>query len=142
MACKTETTKIGKRTLTTTQWPADKAFLMKLKLVKIFGAPIAALASGMSGNSEEQIKALAEGTSTLFKNADEEQVFGIIRQCIIQNVFCDGERIVESNFNEVFQTDDIMDIYKVFLFVIKTNYGNLFKGQKAQDFLAKVQENV
>jgi len=35
-----------------------------------------------------------------------------------------------------------MDVYKVFMFVVKVNYGNLLKGQKAEALLARVQGSL
>ena len=36
----------------------------------------------------------------------------------------------------------MIEVYKVYVFVLRVNYSNLFKGQKVGDLLAKVKETV
>ena len=147
MSCKTETKVIGDNEFSVTQWPADKAILMKMKLGKTFGASIgkiAAMALESTKNKvsdSEQAKALSEGISILFDSNSPEEIMNLIKSSVI-GVACDGTKITETTFNQIFSGDDLMDVYKVFMFVIKVNYGNLLKGQKAESLLARVQGSL
>ena len=147
MSCKTETKVIGDNEFSVTQWPADKAILMKMKLGKTFGASIgkiAAMALESTKNKvsdSEQAKALSEGISIWFDSNSPEEIMNLIKSSVI-GVACDGTKITETTFNQIFSGDDLMDVYKVFMFVIKVNYGNLLKGQKAEALLARVQGSL
>lgn len=147
MSCKTETTQIGDHEYSVTQWPADKSILMKMRLAKTFGASIGLIASVALESTKKKIseaeeaKALSEGIATLFESNSPEEVTNLIKSCVI-GVAVDGTKITETSFNQIFSGDDIMDVYKVFMFVIKVNYGNLLKGQKAEALLAKVRDSV
>ena len=148
MACKTETKQIGDNEYSVTQWPAEKSMLMKFRLAKAFGASLATL----MGNSPQTTKnkkpteqgealALSEGFSVLFQSNSPEELVALIKNCVV-GAARDGKRITESSFNELFSGDDLLEAYKVFVFVLQVNYSNLFKGQLADRFLAKMKENL
>lgn len=142
MACKTESKQIGDHEYSVTQWPATKALLMKARLAKVFGASIAmigAAAMGKSRDDSKDAKALADGLESLFNNNSPEALVGLFKESII-GVACDGNKITESSFEELFSGDNLLDIYKVFLFVVKVNYGNLVKGQSVDNLLANLKE--
>lgn len=145
MACNTETTQIGDHEYSVTQWPAEKSMLMKFRLVKAFGASLATLVGTASTSNkdsdEDEVKGLSEGLSILFKDNSPEELVALMKNCII-GVACDGKRITESSFNELFSGDELIEVYKVFMFVLQVNYSNLFKGQLADRFLAKMKENL
>lgn len=147
MACRTETKQIGEREFSVTQWPASKAMLMKLKLVKAFGVSLTKLASSTSDQSkgkkkeEQEIAALSDGLASLFESNSPEELVALMRACI-EGVACDGKRITQTSIDEVFSPDDLIEIYKVFIFVIQVNYGNFLKGQWADNLLAKVKESL
>ena len=143
MACKTETINIGEHECSVTQWPADKSILTKFKLVKIFGSSLTSLVSKFKEKQtdQEQAEMLSDSLSVLFQNNSPEEIFTTMKSCVI-GVAWDNKRITDSSFNEIFSGDDLMEVYKVFLFVLKVNYSNLFKGQLAESFLAKVQGNL
>lgn len=141
MSCETETTTINEREYSVTQWPAKKAILTKFKLVKTFGASLAILAGQASGEDSDDAKALSNGLSTLFNHSSPDELLSLMTECII-GIACDGKRITESGFDELFSGDNLMDSYKVFIFVLKVNYGNLMKGQLADRFLAKMKESM
>lgn len=147
MTCNTETKQIGDHEFSVTQWPADKAILMKMKLGKAFGASIGKIASialestKKQTSDSEQAQALSEGIAMLFESNSPEEITKLIKDSVI-GVAVDGTKITETTFNQIFSGDDLMDVYKVFIFVIKVNYGNLLKGQKAEAFLAKVQDSM
>lgn len=148
MACKTETKQIGDHEYSVTQWSAEKSMLMKFRLAKAFGASLATL----MGNSPQTTKnkkpteqdealALSEGLSVLFQSNSPEELVALMKNCVV-GVACDGKRITESSFNELFSGDELLEVYKVFVFVLQVNYSNLFKGQLADRFLAKMKENL
>ena len=147
MACNTETTQIGDHEFSVTQWPAEKAILMKMKLAKTFGASIGKIASMAFKSSKikategEEAEVLSESISLLFESNSPEEITAFIKTAVI-GVACDGTKITETSFNQTFSGDDLMDVYKVFIFVVKVNYGNLLKGQKAKALLAKVQGSL
>ena len=140
MACKTETKVIGEREYSVTQWPIDKSMLMKFRLGKVFSSSLSSIASVIASDKpseKDEVSALSEGLSSLFQNTSPEELVRIIKDTVIGSA-CDGERITESSFTELFSGDDMIETYKVFIFVLKVNYSNLFKGQLASRFLAKM----
>lgn len=144
MACKTESKQIGDNEFSVTQWPVDRALITKIKLVKIFGAAFASMANSEDTKSKSKSgegKAFSEGLSILFSSSNPEEIATIIKQSVL-GVACNGNRITETTYNELFSGDNMMDLYKVFLFVLQVNYSNLFKGQLADRLLAKVKENL
>jgi hypothetical protein len=145
MACQTETTQIGDHEYSVTQWPAQKAILMKMRLAKTFGASLASIVANSQGGKKssdsDDAKGLSEGLNMLFQANSPEEVTSLIKETVV-GVSMDGTRIMDSRFDEVFSGDNLMDVYKVFMFVIKVNYGNLLKGQKVEGFLARVQGSL
>lgn len=145
MACQTETKEISDREFSVTQWPADKSILMKMRLAKTFGASLAAIIGNSQGGDKssdsDDAKALSQGLAMLFQANTPEEVTSLIKESVV-GVAMDGTKITESRFNEVFSGDSLMDVYKVFMFVIKVNYGNLLTGQRVEGFLAKVQGSI
>ena len=143
MSCKTESQEIGFREYSVTQWPASKSILMKLRLVKTFGATIAILAGEASDkkNKTKDDDTLSKGLSTLFHDSNPDEILTLLKECVI-GVACDGEKITTSSFEALFSGDDLLEVYKVFLFVLKVNYANLMKGQLAENLLAKVKDKL
>lgn len=143
MACKTETKQIGDNEFSATQWPAEKALLMKFKLMKVFGASISSLLDSvdLKSSSVEDSKlgdSLSSAITAMFANSSPEEASALIKECIV-GVAAGDTRITATSFNEIFSGDSLMDMYKVFFFVLQVNYGNLFKGQKVGDLLAKIK---
>jgi len=141
MACKTENKTIGEHDYSVTQWPATKALLMKARLAKTFGTSIALIGAAVTGKDRDDAKdakALAEGLESLFSNSPEALV-GLVKDTVI-GVGCGDAIITDSSFEELFSGDNLLDVYKVFLFVLKVNYGNLIRGQSVELLLSKVKE--
>ena len=140
MACKTETTQIGDHEYDATQWSATKALLMKFKLAKIFGASITTIVSAVGSESDEdQMKAISEGFTSLFANNSPEEIVDVMKECIV-GVARDGTRMTATSFDEHFSGEEMINIYKVFIFVVKVNYSDLLKGQWAESALAKLEK--
>lgn len=147
MACKTETKEIDGVEYSVTQWSATKSITMKLRLAQAFGETIASIVAALpdsknkKGSDEDNDKAdaeaLSKGFATLFNNNSPEQIVSLIKECVI-GVARDGKKITDTSFEEIFSGDDLLLTYKVAVFTLQVNYGNLFKGQLAQRFLAKV----
>jgi hypothetical protein len=148
MACKTESKQIGDHEYSVTQWPADKSMLMKFRLAKAFGASLVTLMGNSPQGSkdkkvteQDEALALSEGLSTLFQTNSPEELVALMKNCVIGTA-CDGKRITDTSFNELFSGDELLEVYKVFVFVLQVNYSNLFKGQLADRFLAKMNQNL
>ena len=133
MACKTEWTYVGEREFSATQWNAEKSLLMKFKLLNIFGASLASMVTGSN-----DADSLSKGLESLFDNSSPEKILEIIKEAIM-GVAVDGKRMTATSFNEVFDTENLMDVYKVFIFVLKVNYGNFLKGRLGGELLNKVE---
>lgn len=131
MACETFNQEIDGVEYSVTQWPADKAFMMKFKLLKIFGPALAQLANDKIDDSAKISGALTE----IFKTAEPKDVLEIIKECVL-SASVDGERITSAFFTETYNGERMMEAYKVFVFVIRTNYSNLFSGKFAETLLA------
>ena len=149
MACKTDTKEIGEHTYSVTQWPATKAILIKLKLIKTFGATLARISGSAletsdkkkKDNSENDAKAISEGLSLMFQDNSPEEILVLMKECVL-GTGCDGAKITATSFEELFSGDNLLEVYKVFLFVLRVNYSDLMKGQLADRLLAKVQESL
>lgn len=142
MSCKTETKMIGDKEVSATQWPVEKSMLMKLKLVKAIGPSLTKLVSiSFDKDSSLSAEILSDGLSILFEQNSPEDLFALIKSCLI-GVAINGRRVTENSINEQFSPDDMMDMYRIFLFVLQVNYQNFFKGQLVEEFLAKMKENL
>jgi len=139
MACETDNLTIEGRQYSVTQWPADKAIVMKLKLIKVIGSAFALIAD-LQENDIDGDK-FSKAIESLFHNNTPESIAELIKACTV-GAACDGSRITESSFNELFSGDKLIEAYQVFFFVIKVNYRNLFKGQVAERYLAKLKNTL
>ncbi len=144
MAIRKEEKVIGNATYYCTQWSAQKAILMKFKLFKAFGSSIALLGSLAKDEKESVVRDISDGISQLFKNNSPESLIEIINECIsgvaVQKEGEEAVKISHTNFDMIFETDNLIDIYKVFFFVLGTNYSNLLKSQKLEGILAKAKD--
>lgn len=134
MVCKTESKGIDGIEYSVTQWPAEKAILMKMRLVKAFGASLMSLIS----KTDQDEESLSEAITTLFEHCSPEDLLALIKNSVV-GVACDGTRITDSSFNSIFSGESLITVYKVFVFVLQVNYSDLFKGQLVEDLLAKVK---
>ena len=131
MACKTETEIISDIEYSVTQWPAEKAMLMKFKLLKIVGPALAA----MIGDDGD------EGFKEIFSSATPEELVSLMKDVII-GTSREGVRMTSNSINEYFSGDNLFDVYRVFAFILNVNYSNFLKGQSVERFLAKLKENL
>jgi len=146
MACETKDETINGVTYMTTQWPAMQQVLMKLKIMKIFGPAIFELVQALGGDKDDnakQVDGAQKALDVLFQKSTPEDVVALIRDILISsNTKRDGTRISQSNIDEIYNDAGIMEMYKATFFVIKANYADFFKGQKAGEFLATVESQL
>ena len=138
MACKTESKVIGGNTYSATQWSATESLLMKMRLVKLFGPAIAALAPS---ENKDDMKSLSDGLTNMFVSNDPKEVVAVLKECII-GVALDDTRITASSFEEHFSGDNLLKVYQVFIFVLQVNYGNFLKGRWAENLMSKIKEKL
>lgn len=138
MAVKTETKTIDDKEFSVTQWPAERAILTKMRLIKAIGPAIASLIKLEDGKEDD---ALANGLNLLFENSTPEEILTLIKTCIV-GISCDGTRISESRFTELFSGDNLLTVYKVFVFVLQVNYKNFLKGQSLSGILTAVTDKT
>lgn len=145
MACETETKQIGDHEISVTQWPATKAMTNKFRLAKTFGSTLAIIAAQLNlkgkATDAKDAEALAKGLSALFDKNNPEDIVKLIKDFVI-GVGCDEERITPTSYEQLFSGDDLIDVYKIFIFVIKVNYANLMKGKLADRFLDKIKDRL
>ena len=149
MGCETIDETIGDVTYMTTQWPATKQMIMKLKIAQTFGPSIFKMVGALStkgGKAEKakvQMDAAEEALATLFNTSSPEKIVGLIQEILVSsNTKRDGTRLTPNNLDTVYNDAGMMEMYKAALFVIKVNFADFFKGQKAGEILAKVEEKL
>lgn len=135
MGCKTETKTIGDKEYSVTQWSAEKALLNKYRIAKVLGPAISLIAKNIES---EDASLIGNVISSIFEGSKPEDVLGIIKNSII-GIGCNGQVITEGTFNEIFSGDNLSEVYPVFIFVLKVNYGNLLKGRWAERLSAKAE---
>lgn len=145
MACKTETKEIDGVEYSVTQWPAETALLNKMKLIKIFGASLGLLISGLDMAKDAEIDLsdvdFSGAIAKIFESTDPEELVSILKSCIV-GVACNDKRITNSSFTELFSGDSLSSVYKIFIFVIQVNYSNLLPSQLIAKMLAKAKKSM
>ena len=135
MACKTETFVADGVEYSVTQWPAEKAMLMQLKIMKVIGPVFATLAA----EQDDVGDTIAAAINSLFSSSSPDEILSIIKESIIGNVAADGRRINAADFTERFSGDSLLNVYLVFAFVVRVNYSAFIRGQLAADMLTKLK---
>lgn len=145
MSCKTVNEKINGHEYSCTQYPAIDGMEFKLEVIKILGPAISGLVPYLKSNEDDniQVAALSSAIEKLFYVASPKELTNlIIRMLTTGHTKRDGERLTETLFNQIYAGDDMMEAYKVFIFILKVNYAGFFKGQKAEALLAKMEDNL
>ncbi len=148
MSCETFEENICGVQYVTTQWPATKQMVIKFKLIKMFGEAIFTIVESMNVKGKDkdaaQLAALKSALSTVFETSSPEELAGLITEILTLNNATkrDGTRISTTNYDQLYSGGDMKENYMALLFVIKSNYSAFFKGQKASDFLAKVEAQL
>lgn len=136
MACRIETKVINENEYSVTQWNVEKALEMKFELMRAFGPSLGMLAQNIEGEIESEF--LSKAVSVLFDKTNPKELTELIKRCLL-DVGKNGEKITPVRFNEHFGADDLLEMYKVLIFVIQVNYKNFFPGQLGENLLAKMK---
>lgn len=143
MTCKTENTNIDGVDYVTTQFPAVMGMEFKMEVLKVLGPAITEVLPAFLKRGEgeaDQVAMLGHAIEKMFSIAQPKDVVGlIVRILTTGHTFRDGKPLNEAEFNRVFAGDDMMSAYKVFAFVLRTNYANFLSSQKLGGLLASVE---
>lgn len=152
MACETETKIIDGIEYSCTQYSAKKGAIFKLRVMKMFGPSVKKLlpalptkAKNKKENSTaiDQVNILLAAMNALFEKADPEEIIDLIWQMLGTGNTCRDEvKLSEATLDQYFSGNDLSTVYKVFIFVLKVNYADFFKGQRAKEALAAVEVNL
>jgi len=134
VACKTETTEIDGLNVVVTQWPVERALLMKMRFGRIVGPALAPLAQAAKGSGKTDLESLiTEAIGAVFASstATPEEITGFIKDCFTKGgVHINGESLNNATYTTLFSGDGMGTMYKVLAFIVKTNYGDLMPGQR------------
>jgi len=139
MSCRTETHEIDMVDYSITQWPAEKAMIMKFRLLKCFGPAMASLIELIGDNNDVDGDSLSSAIENLFSKSSPDELSKMIKDCVV-GVAKDGTRITESSFNQIFSGDELVNVYKIFILVVRVNFGNLLTGQQFEEVQAKLTQ--
>lgn len=115
--------------VTVTEWPARKAFKMKVRLLKIFGPVLAEIISGMKSKAGASVldsdfdlskfgSAIEKLTATMSEDDLLKMVFELTSSTRINN-----QEITEDTFDMVF-AGKMHTIYKILGMVLEVNFGS------------------
>ena len=151
MACKEETTTIDGKEVYCRQMSASQALLFKLKLVKYFGPAFSEVISLVSDPKSKSTRGekgadtdidmdrvvanMGHVLNTVFSHAEPEEIMNFIREGVCTAII-DGTRMNNSKFEEVF-SGELKTIWKVFFFVLKVNYKDVFDVERMMESLKK-----
>lgn len=139
MSCKIETKNIKGRDYTVTQWPAEKALLLKFKLMKYLGASISTLISLDQDGQGLDSEVLASTFHELFKSCSPQELVDFLKE-IVMGCSRDGVRLDSSSFTTHFSGESLFDIYPVALFILSVNYSSLISGLRESGLVQKFQK--
>lgn len=118
------------------QFGARRGLKLKIKLLKMFGAPLLQMINGLGLKTSEintEIKSimeqdvdlggLAEGLNSLFSKVNEDQAEQLIME-ILSSTFINDQECTKV-FDEVF-SGDYLTMYKVIGFALEANFGSFF----------------
>lgn len=114
-----------------TEWPARKAFKMKLKLTKILGPSVAEIFSGLDRktaesvmNSNIDISKVGKAIEMLFEKMDEDQILSLIFE-MLSSTRVNNLEINDQSFDDLFK-GKLQSVYKILGFVVEVNFGSFF----------------
>lgn len=142
MATAEESKTINGRQYYVVQMAPEKAIVLQLRLTKILGGAIGALAPALTKSanldSTARTAAMAGSVAALFANATEEEVFALIAS-VVTTAKVDGARIV---INDHFQGEYLGDLYKVFFWVLGVNFSSFFGAGGLDGLLSKFRQAI
>ena len=123
---------IGNCEYSVQQWPPSTALPMKFRLIGIFGKSIPnIIAVAQEKDDAKQAEVLFEEISGIIEKTGPEQLAQLVKEvvCSANRSVMGGEfeRLNATKFEEIYG-NNFMEMYQVFAFVIKANYGDFFNG--------------
>jgi hypothetical protein len=137
MACREETTVLNGAEYYCRQWPAEKAILTKFKMAKMFGPAIASLIPALES---EDLGCISDAVQKLFEAAEPQKLLDFMQDVVFTSTR-DGQRLDKKGFNDIY-SDNLMEFYQAFFFVLKVNYASFFGGKLGQTFLKKMEAKL
>lgn len=141
MSCESESKTIGDRKFTVTQWDAEKCLLMKIRLLRTLGPASQKILTSI--DSDGEVEGLLDGFNEIFQGNDPQEVVAMLKD-VVMGASCssvEGDRITDSNFNLIFDANNLTDIYVLFIFVLKVNYYKAFtQGHYSKKIVARVKK--
>ena len=126
MAVKTETTTINDIEYSCTQMAPSEAGPIKFQLIGIFGSALSDIVAVMKDSEEAQLQVVLASVQKVIKDTGPEELFAFIKKLVkkANRKNEDGKytRIDDKVFEEVF-ADNMTEIYHVFGFVLRVNFG-------------------
>ena len=127
MALKKETKEINGKSYLCIQWDAEKAYLMKFRILKVLGSSLTHLIEAISVKDENvQLEILSKSMNDLFLTNKPEEILELLKE-VVCSCIVDGERMSTSKFASDF-AGDLKTPYKIFAFVLKVNYSDFLGG--------------
>lgn len=137
MATLDATTEINGRTYFVVQMPPTKAVVVQMRLTKILGGSLRtllpAIVPGASKDHLSRSVAVAGAIGSLFEAATEQELSDLIFD-VVRTAKVDGKPI---DIDTSFRGEYLMDLYKVFLWVLGVNYGSFFGEGGLDAWIAK-----
>lgn len=144
MTCNTENEIIGEVEYSVTQWPAEKALVIQLQLIELFGPSLAAVANQKENEFDSAV--IGDAVDKLFSSHSPGQIFALMKEVMLGVGISSSEikarKFQSADFNLLFSGDTMINAYKLFFFIIKVNYGSLISGHRLGGTMAKVMEKM
>jgi len=134
MACETFKETINGRDYSVTQMPPSMAGPIKFQIAGMFGEGIKELMGVIGKKEDEQAAILFKVISKVVKENGHDEVFAFVKKivCTVNYKGADDKmsRMDSTSFESLYAGDDLLEAYKVFLWVIKCNFSGFLKGLK------------
>lgn len=128
---------IGEHKYKTCKLPAETAWLLKLKLVKVFGPALQGLLAVAQDSSDGKKEEVLGMVGEFLGSIDPEGLVKLLKE-VCSNAWQDGQKITPDRFNECF-VDSYQDAIKVAWFVCEVNYKDFFQGASLSPLAQKLQ---
>ncbi len=120
--------KLGSRDMGITTWPAEKAFLMHLELVKFLGPIIGEITKNFESDFDPKnvkVKDIDFNgiVSSIYKVNTSEQITSLVKE-ILDGCAIGGVKLNKDNVFEAIGSESMTHIYLACFHVIKANFSN------------------
>ena len=146
MSCNIEKKNILGKEYSCQQWSAVVGLKMQAKLIEYGAGTFFQFIASLKSDFKDAIKndanveditdymdaeKIVKAVDTLFSSHNSEEIVQFIIDFILEAELEIGkEKFQYNHIDENFSGDNLIGIYQLFLFVVSTNYKNLFKGQQ------------